>query len=84
MMAYADKMGHKPFIEYLNKVYVRLSDMNIGDSFMIDKHVSEDTRDLFIKCACDFMDQISKLNKPQGFDEYKYDFTDDFKTINRT
>lgn len=84
MMAYADKMGHKPFIEYLNKVYVYLDKMKIGSSFNIEKYVGEDTRDLFIKCACDFITQASKLKLSNGYPSHCFEFTDDFKNIRRT
>lgn len=84
MMAYSDKMGHKPFIKYLNTVYVYLDKMEIGSSFDLEKYVGEETLDLFVKCACDFMLQTTKLDILHHSNNYKFNFTEDFKIIYRT
>lgn len=84
MAEYAKTMGHRPFMEYLNRVYVYLGKMEIGSSFDLEKYVGEETLDLFVKCACDFMLQTTKLDILHHSNNYKFNFTEDFKIIYRT
>lgn len=45
-------MGESEFKAFSFRVYKRLAKMKEGDKFNIEKKVSEENRDLFIKVAC--------------------------------
>lgn len=51
IMEYYDRLGVKGLIEYYNKIFVRLFDMEPGDELDIVQIVSPDNYDLFIKCV---------------------------------
>ena len=49
---YKEKLTPGGFFQFARRVYDRLFAMKPGETFDIEKKVSEENRDLFIKIAC--------------------------------
>jgi hypothetical protein len=54
---YRNKLGHYQLLEYTNQVYRLFINMKPGTFFSIEKNVTEENRDLFIKTCCMFIDE---------------------------
>jgi hypothetical protein len=48
---YEEMMGEQELRDYINRVYIRLDKMKVGESFDIIKLVKVENRELFIKAA---------------------------------
>lgn len=60
---YADLMGEMELKAYINKVYIKLDSMAIGDIFYIEKSVKKENWELFIKAAGWYQMDIRKGNR---------------------
>lgn len=54
---YKEKIGERKLVEFMNKVYKLFVNMKPGSFFSIEKNVTEENRDLFIKMCCMFIDE---------------------------
>ena len=73
MQQYRDQLGDAEYTHYIDTVYTALMNMKIGHRFVIANNVKSENIDLFIKITCMF---ILEGN-------YEYEFTNDYKAINR-
>ena len=50
--AYVQSMGKESFYAYANRIFLAMSKIDYGCEFVIAKHVLPERYDLFVKCAC--------------------------------
>ena len=72
---YKEKLGQSNLIEFMNRVYNLFIKMKPDSFFSIEKNVSEDNRDLFIKLCCMFIDESYHSPPSSGFYELNSDCT---------
>lgn len=78
---YIEMMGLDQFIHYQERVIERLKRMNSGESFDITGVLPE-TRELFIKTACQFiLNRRLQTHNVMRMDDYY--FTEDYTQIKR-
>ncbi|MDR2915591.1 MAG: hypothetical protein LBV74_12290 [Tannerella sp.] len=70
---YEQRMGKDNFRKYRDDVFIRLTEIKVGESFSIEKYVKKENLNLFIKIVCYF---ITMGNS-------NYEFTDDYKYVKR-
>ena len=75
---YIEIHGWEEYINFTNKVYNRLVNLQPGKKFDITEKVSEKNRDFFIKIACQFI-----LEQLEMFKDGNYHFSDDYTKIIR-
>lgn len=76
---YVSVMGKSEFDRYVNRVYIRLNKMKIGDEFDIVKDVIPQNFDLFIKVTEWFMIDVNK-----GYNDKWYKFNEEYTVIKCT
>lgn len=54
---YKEKLGKHKLLEFTDRVYKLFINMKPGSFFSIEKNVTEENRDLFIKIICMFIDE---------------------------
>lgn len=48
---YAELMGEEQLKEYINSVYIRLDQLQVGEFFYVEKKVKKENWELFVKAA---------------------------------
>lgn len=76
MDKYISSMGEEEFLRYVNRVYIRLDKMKIGEVYDVIEHVVPSNYDLFIKTTEWFMLDVNK-----GFGDKRYEFNDEYTNI---
>ncbi len=73
---YAGIMGEDLLKSYINRVYVKLERMQIGETFDITESVIPENYELFVKSSCWFVSDFAKCSHWKD-----YSFSEDYTKI---
>jgi len=73
---YRSRMGKEAFEQYVNRVYTLLLSMKPGSFLSVDKNVTPENIDLFIKICCMYIQETYQSQRPTlGYHEFNTNYS---------